>query len=612
MAGYFEQVHLQQILQSVNIVDVVGQYVALTMKGKDALGLCPFHDDHKPSFHVSPSKQIYKCFSCGAGGDVFKFLMQREKLTFPEAVEMLAERAGIELPRREGPATPGRSRDRRTLLGANAWANREFRRLYDDDTLGQRARQYVQDRGITDETASRFGLGWAPAQWDTLAKAAHSQAKDITVLAELGLVMERDHGGYYDRFRERLMFPVRDAMGSIIAFGGRTLGDDPAKYLNSPESSVFSKGRGLYGIDVAKDAIVRSRTAVVVEGYTDCIMAHQCGVENVVATLGTAFTADHGRMLSRYAQRLVLVFDSDGAGQKAAERALEILFAQRLDVCLVSLPAGQDPCDFLLAQGKEAFEQLLQQAPDALAYKWEQTLWRLQQEDSVNGRQRAVDAFLRVVAQAFRAHRADAIQRGFQLNKVAKLVDQPVDLVERRLRMLEKELQRGFKRQTDRPAETPTAQRQDEFLTADGVTNAQREVLEVLLNRPDLFAQAELAIAEPDEFEDAALRQVAQQVWPYCQAGGEGPLAEMVAGCESVGLSGLMTELAWRGSCRGNYEATLTGALQKLAELKAQGQRQSLRVALGQDYGQAAQTAMLLDYQARLQAHPRHRRGEDI
>ena len=606
MAGYFEQVHLQQILQSVDIVDVIGQYVALTKKGKDSVGLCPFHNDHKPSMHVSPSKQIYKCFSCGAGGDVFKFLMQREKLTFPEAVEMLAERAGIELPRREATAPAGRGRDRRTLLGANAWAQRHFRSLYEEGTAGERARAYVRQRGLTDETAERFGLGWAPPEWDTMASAAQREGKDISVLSEVGLVMERDQGGYFDRFRERLMFPVRDAMGAVIAFGGRTLGDDPAKYLNSPESSVFSKGRGLYGIDAAKDTIVASRTAVVVEGYTDCLMAHQCGVENVVATLGTAFTADHGRVLSRYAERLVLVFDSDDAGQKAAERALEIHFGQRLDVCLVSLPAGQDPCDFLLAQGKEPFEQLLAQAPDALAYKWQRTLRRLEEEDSVNGRQRAVDAFLRVVAQAFRAHRVDAIQRGFQLNKVAQLVDQPVAMIDQRLRALEKILARA----PESPDSNP--QQQGEFVAADVLANAQREVLEVLLNRPELFEQAQAALAQPDEFDDAALRQVAQQVWPYCQAGGQGPLGEIVAGCESVGLSGLMTELAWRGSSRGNYEATLAGALAKLVELKAQGQRQSLRVALGQDYGAAAQTAMLLDYQARLRADPRHRRSSAL
>ena len=596
MSKFIDDTNILQILQATDIVDVVSGYVALKPKGKEMVGLCPFHNDKRPSMNVSVSKQIFKCFSCGAGGDAIKFVMLKEHLTFPEAVEVLAERAGIQLPERRAEArTDGAGRTE--LEAVNRWAAQYFRRQY-DSTEGQRAREYVQERAIDADTARRFGLGWAPAQWDELKKEAESAGQRADHLVELGLLVAKDGGGHYDRFRERLMFPVIDALGRIIAFGGRTLGDDPAKYLNSPESVLFEKSTTLYGIHRAKDAIISEKTAVVVEGYTDCLMAHQLGVANVVATLGTAVTEGHAQALSRYAEKIVLVFDSDEAGEKAADRAIDIFFTQKIEVRLATLPKGKDPCDFLLEQGKEAFVELLAGATEALAYKWELTQRRLAASDTVDGRKQAVDQFLLVIAEAAAQGQVDAIGLGFVENHVAKLVGRSSEEVHQQLGRL-------WQRQRGRHGEQanrPVGQR--EVANSDSYRAAQREVLEVLLNRPDLFIIVREFILGPEVFARAIDKAIAQRLWDYCTQGGAGPLSEITGTCDDPELCDLMTDFAARGEERGNYELTLDGALTNLRHRRGEEDRQGVRemvLKAGQEYGEDAEAALLQEFQAKWQ-----------
>lgn len=594
MSAVFEQSHIEQILQSINIVDVIGSYVSLKPKGKEMVGLCPFHNDSRPSLNVNENKQIFKCFACGAGGDAFKFLMLRENLTFPEAVRLLAERAGVKLP--QARQTERAEFNRNDLEAANQWAVRFYRGQFEDEQEGLRARKYLQERHISDETAQKFRLGWAPVKWDCLAESAIRAGQKIPLLAAVGLLVERETGGYYDRFRERLIFPVVDALGRVVAFGGRTLGDDTAKYINSPESALFNKSRALYGIHAAKDGISRERTAVVVEGYTDCLMAHQLGMTNVVATLGTALTAEHARVLSRYADRIVLVYDSDEAGQKAAERAIEIFFDQQIEVGLVSLPKGMDPCDFLLAKGKEAFVEIVRGAREALEYKWQATRARLEQEDTVNGRKRAVDEFIRVVAQSLAQSGTDAMSQGLVLNQVTKLVEMAPDELHRRVRRHLGQIRRKAEQGKHRQGIMPSA---------DGYVNAQREILEVLLNRPELFAAVREVISGPEEFREDQHRAIAQRLWDYYGAGGQGPLGEILGACESPGLCQVITDLAAWGEKRGNYENTLAGALATVQRRKAKEQRQAIRqtvITAADEYDKETETAVLKDFQSRLRA----------
>ena len=601
MSAFFDQTHIQQILHTINLVDIISNYVSLKPKGKEMVGLCPFHEDSRPSLNVNTSKQIFKCFACGAGGDVFKFMMMREKLSFPEAVIFLAEKAGVKLPERR--REPGEGVDRNALEKLNRWAGRYYMGLYAGEG-GERARKYVADRGISEETADQFRLGWAPAEWDILVGAAQKESVDFDSLVKLGLLIQKEQGGYYDRFRERLIFPVIDAMGRVTGFGGRTLGDDPAKYLNSPESVLFDKSRALYGIHAAKDSIVKERVAIVVEGYTDCLMAHQFGLTNVVATLGTALTSEHAQALSRYADEIVLVFDSDMAGVKAADRAIEIFFGQQIEVKLVSLPKGMDPCDYLLEYGRDSLAELVGQAVEALEYKWQTMLSRLEGDDSVSGRKRAVEEFLNMAAQAFNRGGLDAISRGFVLNKVAKLVGQPADEVYKRLGQLERRL--GGRATTG--AQQPLRQRAAE---TDSYTSSVRQMLEVLLNRSELFELAKGALPEGWKTDDPILRPIAERIWDYGEQGGRGGCAEIMAMVESTELSRIMTDMALEGEQRGNFEQSLADALSNINLLLADQDRQVLREQITvskEKYGIAAQTAMMKDIQSKLKSREDFRR----
>jgi len=598
VSAFFDQTHIQQILHTINLVDIVSTYVSLKPKGKEMVGLCPFHEDSRPSLNVNPSKQIFKCFACGAGGDVFKFMMLREKLSFPEAVVFLAEKAGIKLPERQREPREGVGRNE--LEQVNRRVGRLFRDWYAGEG-GERARKYIENRGISEETAERFGLGWAPAEWDSLSKTAQKESIPFDHLVKLGLLIQKEQGGYYDRFRERVIFPVIDAMGRVIGFGGRTLGDDPAKYLNSPESVLFDKSRALYGIQAAKDHIVKERKAIVVEGYTDCIMAHQFGLTNVVATLGTALTSEHAQALSRYADQIVLVFDSDMAGAKAADRAIEIFFGQHIEVKLVSLPKGMDPCDYLLEYGRDSLAELVGQATEALEYKWQRMLHRLEGEDSVNGRKRAVEEFLNLAAQAFSRGGLDAISRGFVLNKVAKLVGQPADEVYKRLGQLERRL--GGRAASGRPQSL-----KQRAAVTDSYTSSIRQMLEILLNRSDLFELAKGALPADWKVEDPILRPIAERIWEYGAQGGRGGCVEIIAMVESTELSKIMTDMALEGEQRGNFEQSLADALSNIQLILADRDRQEIRehIATSEEkYGAAAQTAMLKDIQSKLREDKR-------
>jgi len=599
VSTYFDESHIQQVLQAINIVEVIGNYVSLQRRGKEMVGLCPFHNDSKPSLNVNTGKQIFKCFACGAGGNAIQFIMRREQMTFPESVRFLAQRAGVKLPEKQVQAHEGM--DRNELEKLNRWAAKFFRDQYDHDELGRVAREYVENRFIRADTAKKFGLGWAPNSWDNLLKAAHEAGKPAAELARLGLLVEKEQGGYYDRFRERLIFPVIDALGRVIGFGGRTLGDDPAKYINSPESVLFNKSRALYGLHVAKDSIIKERTAVLVEGYTDCIVAHQFGLANVVATLGTALTREHAEILSRYADTIVVVFDSDAAGEKAADRAVEVFFAHQVEVKLVSLPEGKDPCDFLLAQGdrgKESFEKLVSGATESLEYKWQNMERQLAKTNTVGGHKRAVDEYLMMTAQLLAQENIDNISRGYLLNRVAKLVGMTNDQAHRKVNDHLRRMKTSMSvqmRSRAIPLENRSVRSQREVV--------EQEILEVLLNRGDLFEQVRKEIG-PDEFSDPVLRQIAQRLWDYFGGGGNGSLAAILAGCESTELCNKITDMAEGGSQRENFEVRLERTLKSLRRLETEQSQQELHRMTShaeEKYGKDAQTALLLEIQTKRQ-----------
>lgn len=422
-----------QVQQATDIVRLIGEHLVIRPKGKDYLGLCPFHDDKKPSMHVSPTKQIYKCFACGAGGDVFGFMMNYHKMTFPEALKHLAEKAGIKLekyqprgftggggdaPEQEGPS------DRERVAKANQQAVEFFRALYRHAEHGRESREYVAGRGISPEMLEAFQLGYAPDRWDGLVTMIREKGWDLRGFELAGLVSAREKGdGHYDRLRHRLIFPIFDALGRPIAFGGRKLREEQEpKYLNSPETMLFNKSATLYGLHLAKKPIIDSRVAVIVEGYTDVIACHQAGVRNVVATLGTALTSQHVAALRHYAEKVILIYDGDAAGIKAADRAVEVFLTGDLDVAIATLPDELDPDElFATPDGVARWQATMASAVDALDYQFRRVKAAMDASTTLTGRQRVAEEYLGTLAR-LGLGKSGAVRQGLLMARLSEML----------------------------------------------------------------------------------------------------------------------------------------------------------------------------------------------
>jgi DNA primase len=358
-----------RVKQQADIVRVVGEYVRLKKNGQNFTGLCPFHSEKTPSFAVHPVKQIYHCFGCGIGGDVFKFVMEMDKCDFMEAVRTVADKCGIAMPRsRERSPEERREQQQRTaLVELHGEAAAFFARQLESTQEGKAARGYLADRGLDAEAIARFGLGYAPSGGDALLR--HLKTKYPEKLAELAGLASRDANGRpYDRFRRRIIFPISNESGKVVAFGGRALGDDLPKYLNSPETPIYIKSSVLYHLDRAKEPIRAADAAILVEGYMDTIAVARAGNGNVVASCGTSLTETQVKLLSRFTRRVIVNYDPDAAGQAATERSLSILLEHNCDVRVLALPGGKDPDTFIRTEGAGAYRKLLESAPPYLDY----------------------------------------------------------------------------------------------------------------------------------------------------------------------------------------------------------------------------------------------------
>ncbi|MFQ5927871.1 MAG: DNA primase [Terriglobia bacterium] len=357
----------EKVKQQADIVRVVGDYLRLKKAGQNFMGLCPFHSEKTPSFAVHPVKQIYHCFGCGVGGDVFSFVMEMEKVSFPEALRLVATKCGIALPARR-PRTPAEEKTaqlRTRLVELHGQAARFFAEQLARTKEGKLVRGYLHDRGLTDKTIEEFGLGYAPAGGDALVRVLRGAGYKSEVVEASGLVNKDERGTLYDRFRRRIIFPIANESGRLVAFGGRAMGEDMPKYLNSPETPIYSKSRVLYNLHRAKEAIRRAEFALLVEGYMDAIGVHTAGLANVVATCGTSLTETQARLLARFSGRVAVSYDPDSAGVAATERSLNLLLEQGLETRVVALPAGFDPDGFIREKGAEAYQA---EVKGALAY----------------------------------------------------------------------------------------------------------------------------------------------------------------------------------------------------------------------------------------------------
>ncbi|MBL7993760.1 DNA primase [bacterium] len=494
------QSKIDEIKQAADIVEVVSQYVAIKLRGRNYVGLCPFHNEKTPSFTVSPDKQIFYCFGCSVGGDAIAFIKNYEKINYPEAIRFLAERYNIELPRFASDEDEKDRSEIETLFYVHKAAARFF---YDQlqSSAGMIAREYLNQRGFSESVLKSFGVGYAPDTWDSLFTFAKSQSLDMPSLEKAGLIMKKNDGGYYDRFRHRVMFPVFSATGRVMAFGGRILRQEPnsPKYVNSPEHPIYQKGKVLYGLFQAKETIRKQDEIIIVEGYADCMSLHQFGITNAAASSGTAFTMDQANLIKRYTQNVTLIYDGDDAGVHAAERGGAIMLQAGLDVRIVVLSKEHDPDTFVRAKGADAFRELIKQGKQYIDFRMDQ--WNKDKKlDTVNGRTFAARELLNVTANI-----RDPIKVSLFAAEIAEKLRVNESLIYQEL----KKVSKGHDSLRSVVTASHSKIVQSEKLPAN-IIRAERGLLKLLLDAGLPEAEKIFTYLRPDDFQNPAIQKVVQ------------------------------------------------------------------------------------------------------
>jgi DNA primase len=475
----------ERIKQATDIVDLIGSYLPLRREGRGFKALCPWHDDSRPSLQVNSERQSFRCWVCDIGGDIFSFIMRMEGIEFPEALRMLADRANISLKETpHGSSAP--ADDKRVLFQAMAWVDEQYHNYLLKDPAAEVARQYFAERHITPESLRRFQLGFAPDEWSWLLERAKQTPYSAAVLEKIGVISRRRQGpGYYDRFKGRVMFPIFDSQSRAVGTGGRVLPQlaqaDAAKYVNSPETPLFSKSKLLYGLNHARDAIRKSGTALVTEGYTDCIVAHQFGFENSVAVLGTALGEAHIQLLRRFADRIrvILVLDGDEAGRKRAKEVLELFVSANVDLRVLTLPDDADPADYLLTHGADAFRQLTESASDALEHAFHTATEGIDLQADLHAATAALEQLVATIAKAPRLRADTQVEDRLREEKFLQRLAVDFRVPEGQVRELMTQLRRKTATRRENPAPTASVREKIEPL--------ERELLEIVLQQPQLI-----------------------------------------------------------------------------------------------------------------------------
>ncbi len=588
---------VKQVKEANDIVAVIEGYLELRPAGGARFkGLCPFHDDHNPSLIVDQQWQNYKCWSCNKYGDVITFVQEHERVSFAEALELLARRAGIIL---EKSANFVQNHSRAAMLDSIRWAAQQFHECLLDSPLAEEARRYVGARGLTGETVRRYGLGYAPRTGNWLVQRAEANGVALEMLEKVGLIAARtERPGYYDRFCDRVQFPIRDARGQTVGFGGRILPTSPLssrapKYYNSTTTPLFNKSEHLYGIDGARPAAAKSGYLAIVEGYTDMLMAHQMGVGQVVATMGTALNARHVQQVKRFAPRVVLVFDADAGGDTGVDRALEIFAGHDVDLSIATLPEGLDPCDLLVQQGADAFRRVLDSAVDALEFKLNRVLPK-SGPLGVEDKRRAVDAVLGIIALAPPLPgQAGAVKAQLMVNRIAQRLGLKEETVWARLRELRDRKREGAASGGVHPRRVNT----DE--TAPRMAKAppeERQLLELLLADPELVAQAAPEIG-PEEIAHPGLRGLLEGLYAL-RAAGEPPTLDLLRPrLDNVHLAVKALELQAIGRAMPDRAACLRQLLAFFQERRLKRVKQELHTQLNAARDTAAELELLRQLQ---------------
>lgn len=510
---YYPDEVIEEVRSSNNIVDIIGGYVRLQKKGSSYFGLCPFHNEKSPSFSVSPNKQMYYCFGCGAGGNVFTFIMEYENQTFPEAVKILADRAGIALPEAELTEEQKRERNKRQLLlEINKTAANYFYYQLNGDQ-GQQAREYLENRRLSKETQIHFGLGYASKYSNDLYLYLKKKGYQDQILKETGLLTYDEKRGAHDKFWNRVMFPIMDVNNRVIGFGGRVMGDGTPKYLNSPETMLFDKSRNLYGLNYARTS--RKPYMIICEGYMDVIAMHQAGFTNAVASLGTAFTAQHSVLLKRYTQEVRLAYDSDGAGQKAALRAIPILKSAGINVRVIHMDPYKDPDEFIKNLGTEAFQERIDAAESSFMFEISVLEKNYKQSDP-EGRASFMKAMARRLLEF-----PQELERNIYIDAIAGRYGIASEELKRMVNsfgasMSREQVEAAIYQQQERE-EVPAKKRVEK---EDSVLTAQKFFLTWLIEEPSIYDKTKDYINE-DDFVEPLYHHVAALVFEELRATGQ-------------------------------------------------------------------------------------------
>ncbi len=562
----------QRVKEATDIGDLVGSYLTLRREGRIFKALCPWHDDSRPSLQVNPERQSFKCWVCDIGGDVFSFLMKMEGISFPEALQMLADRAGITIERSRGERSQMQAAadEKRLLYQAMAWADKQFHDCLLKSPDAEAARKYFDDRGITQESIERFHLGYSPDSWEWLTPRARGASIGEKTLERVGLVgLRRSGEGYYDRFKGRVLFPIYDGQNRAVGIGGRVLpgaDENAAKYVNSPETPLFSKHKLLYGLSLAKDAIRKAGEVLVMEGYTDCIIAQQYGFETAVAVLGTALGTPHIKQLNALADnvRMVLVLDGDEAGRRRAREVLELFVAENANLRILTLPDELDPCEFLLERGAAAFREQIDGAKDALSHAMEVATAGIDLVRDVHAASTALNELVTTIAEAPRpAMRDDHLREQSFLSRLAVRFRVPEETLRQRMVQLRSPSNKSASNKSSAAARdsrgvpTPSAgtnPRIDNPTNEPASTPAryesldvyERELLEILLISPGILPRI-AAVARSEDFQTWACQRIYARCAELFAAGEQGDFSRLLLEFDDPQIKTLLVALDEHG-----------------------------------------------------------------
>ena len=557
---------IQDLIDRSDIVDVVSSYVRLTRRsGANMFGLCPFHSEKTPSFSVSPDRQIYHCFGCGKGGGVISFIMEIENLSYPEAVAFLARRAGMQMPE-ETDSAEGRKRAR--MLALNKDAARWFYSQL-SEPAGKPAVEYIRRRGISPAMAKNFGLGAAPDSWESLRGAMRDKGYSDYELFDAGLVKRGKNGGFYDAFRNRLMFPVIDVRGNVIGFSGRILGDGEPKYLNSPETLVFNKSRNLFALNLAKKS--KSGYIILSEGNIDVVSLHQAGFDSAVASLGTSLTPEQARLISRYTNEVIIAYDNDGAGLKASQRAIGILEKLDIKVRVLRMSGAKDPDEFIKTKGPEAFRKLLEGSENQMDYRLKAILDKYDltiDDQKVDYLKEAYDLI---------ARQTDPVRRRVYSARIADIVGVKADVVENDIERLRNRILNGAFATEQRELIKVEKQFQPaarELRYEDtGSAAAEEGIIALLYLEPELIKTPDLPLGT--DFSSPALGQIYETLCHRINNGDMINMNTLAAGLNKEEM-GLLAGILQKPQSLSRSEKGMADYIQKIREGKERRQKKDM------------------------------------